>query len=235
MATTTNRLSELHDLHLKHEGVQSRLRRGPTQIEARKKVVKAKQQALEEAQAKHQRLKMDADARGLQLRTNEARIEELKLKLNTAASNKEFNLIKEQIEADTVANSVLEDEILEALERVDDMSGKVAEAEQAVVEAEKQAKLISEQVAAAEPGLRSDAEKLAGMIREVERSIPGEVSEQYRRLVQAHGADALASVTNSVCNQCYVGVTQEMQVKLNTGMVLFCKSCGRMLYLGEPL
>ncbi len=55
----------------------------------------------------------------LQLREREARIKDLQVKLNTCSSNREYQALKEQIAADQQANSVLSDEILEALERID--------------------------------------------------------------------------------------------------------------------
>lgn len=233
MSATTNSLGELHRLHLRFEEVQDRLQRGPKKIEARQRFVATKKQEAEAAQAKFQKLKMDADARGLQLKTNEARIEDLKLKLNAAASNKEFNIIKEQIEADRVANSVLEDEILEALEKVDALALTVGEAQQAVKDAEAETERIRQQIAEAEPGLKAESDRLKVAIKEAETHIPGDISEQYRRLVQAHGAGAMAAVSGSVCSNCYVAITPQMLVQLNTKHVIFCKTCGRMLYIDD--
>ncbi len=230
MSATTNSLSELHQLHLQLQDVQERLVRGPKQISARERFVETKKQEAEEVRAQHQKLKMDADARSLQLKTNEARIEELKLKLNTAASNKEFNIIKSQIEADEVANSVLEDEILEFLEKVDSSVAGVKSAEDAVSAAEQECERVAQQIAEQEPGLNSEAEKLSAAIREAESHLPATVGEQYRRLVQAHGAGAMAGVINSVCSNCHVTITPQMLVQLNSSHVIFCKTCGRMLY-----
>jgi len=233
MSATTNSLGELHRLHLKFEDAQKRLTQGPKQIAAKERIVAAKKQQAEETHAAFQKLKMEADARSLQLKTNEARIEDLKQKLNAAASNKEFNIIKEQIEADQVANSVLEDEILEALEKVDSTSISVKQAEEAVKEAEAETEKTRQKIADAEPGLKSEAEQLKAAIKEAEACIPSNVSEQYRRLVQAHGAGCMAAVSDSVCSNCYVSITPQMMVQLNTHHVIFCKTCGRMLYVDD--
>ena len=61
----------------------------------------------------------------LQLKSREAQIDQLQTKLNTAASNREFNLLKEQIAADKQANSVLSDEILEAMDEIDGLEIKL--------------------------------------------------------------------------------------------------------------
>ncbi len=233
MSATTNSLGELHRLHLKFEEVHNQLERGPKQIQARKRFVEAKKQEAENVRTKFQKLKMDADSRGLQLKTNEARIESLRLKLNAAASNKEFNIIKEQIEADQVANSVLEDEILEALEKVDATSVEVGKAEQAVKDAEAETEKLRRQIEEAKPGLEAECEQIKAAIKAGESHIPVKVTEQYRRLVKAHGAGAMAAVDGSVCSNCYVTITPQMLVQLNTQNVIFCKTCGRMLYIDD--
>ena len=60
-----------------------------------------------------------SDRKSLDLKTNEAKIADLQTKLNTSTNNREYDIIRGQIDADSSANSVLEDEILESLEKVD--------------------------------------------------------------------------------------------------------------------
>jgi hypothetical protein len=54
---------------------------------------------------------------------------------------------------------------------------------------------------------------------------------QYRRLAQAHGAAALAEVDGSTCSSCYVSLPQQMVMQVRDGQALFCKTCGRLLYM----
>ena len=98
-------------------GSQEEMERGPRQLKARQQAIAQKLADLETQRQKHKALRMSADQRSLQLKSNETKIGDLKVKLNQAASNREFDIIRAQMEADTVANSVLEDEILDALER----------------------------------------------------------------------------------------------------------------------
>ena len=112
-------LAELHRLLLDSKEVQEQIERGPRQLKVRQQTISQKQAELDAQRQKHKTLRMSADQRSLQLKSNETKIADLKVKLNQAASNREFDIIRAQIEADTVANSVLEDEILDALEKVD--------------------------------------------------------------------------------------------------------------------
>jgi hypothetical protein len=122
--STGNGVAKLHNLHLQLREVQDQLEKGPRQLRARQQIIQQKQDELEAQKQKQKTLKMGADQKSLQLKSNEAKIQDLRTKLNQANSNREFDIIRGQIEADTVANSVLEDEILDALEKVD--AGQIA-------------------------------------------------------------------------------------------------------------
>jgi predicted nucleic acid-binding Zn-ribbon protein len=68
---------------------------------------------------------------------------------------------------------------------------------------------------------------------EAEKSVPDTVLAAYRRLVQAHGAGALASVANKACTACYAILSPQALVDIRTGKIVICRSCGRILYRDE--
>ena len=61
-----------------------------------------------------------------------------------------------------------------------------------------------------------------------------DVLTHFRRLVAAHGAGALAAAEGGVCSACYIELSPQMRVELNSDKLVFCRSCGRLLYLPEP-
>ena len=174
---------------------------------------------------------MAADQKSLQLKTNEAKITELKVKLNQATSNREFDIIKSQIDADTMANSVLEDEILEALEKIDQMQATIGQAQAEYDAQQKDAERLTGEIAAAEPDLKRQAEALSRSLKTAESVLPGNVMETYRRLVQATWRMcALAVVANKACSACNEILSQQQQVQVRSSQFVFCRSCGRILY-----
>lgn len=227
---TTAGLRDLHELHIQLRQVREQLERGPKQIRARRQHAERRQAEVDTHREELKHLKMAADQRSLQLKTNEAKIHELKIKLNSASSNREFDIMKAQIEADTMANSVLEDEILDALDKVDRMQATIAAAEEELAKAKSEEQRVVGEVESAEPQLRQRAEELEESLRLAERDLPSSIVEKYRRLVQAHGADALAAVENRACTSCYAILSPNAIVEINTGKTQFCKSCGRLLY-----
>ncbi|MCG8609221.1 MAG: hypothetical protein MI864_01675, partial [Pseudomonadales bacterium] len=112
MAITADVLRELHRIHKQLTDLRDRLDRGPKQIRAADGSVARLNAELEEARETAKRARVQVDEKQLQLRERESRISDLQSKLNSAASNREYQALKEQIAADKQANSVLEDEIL---------------------------------------------------------------------------------------------------------------------------
>ena len=203
---------------------------GPRKVAVQEKFANQKLEECDQQKNLITEVRKSADGKSLQLKTNEAKIDDHKAKLNIASSNREYDIIKSQIEADTMANSVLEDEILEALEKVDSSVEELKELEAAHKElVAKQQKTASE-VAAAADGLATKAADLNGKITEAEKKVPASAADQYHRLKGAHGASALARVEESACGTCYAAISAQNNVALNLGKLLFCDSCGRILY-----
>lgn len=225
-------LKEIHDLRLRLQDVTDELNRGPRQIAARQQLVDKKKAELEARRTKLKHLKVAADQKNLQLKTNEAKIHDLQGKLNAAASNREFDALRSQIAADTMANSVLEDEILEALEGCDAAQQEITafEAEIATVEAE--LAKFSAEVKQREPDLKAQAAEMDAKVTDIEKILPGDILPQYRRLVQSYGARALSPVHGTACGECFVGQRQQTIVELRAGKMIFC-TCGRLMYLAD--
>ena len=76
---------------------------------------------VDEARETLKRAKMASDSKQLQLSEREQQIKNLEGKLNSAATNREFQTIKEQIAADQQANGVLSDEILESFDVIEEL------------------------------------------------------------------------------------------------------------------
>ncbi len=226
----SNGLHILHDLHLKLQAVQDELEKGPRLIKAKENVLAKKQVELDQAKTKHIDQRKLADQKNLQLKTNENKLADLNTKLNMASTNREFDILKGQIAADKMANSVLEDEILDCMEQVDLLKGKIAEAEKIVADAKDDVRKMTDQVAAAQAGLKERAEKLRLAVAEAETVVPADHMANYRRLVGAHGADALAAVENNVCTSCNVSLSPQQGVELRSGRFIVCISCGKLIY-----
>lgn len=232
MSQTGPGLKEIHDLRLQLQEVTGEIERGPRQSASRQQMLDKKKAELEARRAKLKQLKVAADQKNLQLKTNEAKIHDLQGKLNAATSNREFDALRTQIAADKMANSVLEDEILEALDGCDAVQREIKDAESEVAAAEVELNKFISAAKEREPDLKKKAAELESRIAEYEKIIPADILPQYRRLVQSYGANALSPVQGKACGECYVGQRQQTIVELRAGKFIFC-TCGRLMYMAE--
>jgi uncharacterized protein len=230
MSAAAAGLKRLHELHIRLQELQQQLEHGPRQVKARQQILAKKQVEIDAFKAELKQTRMVADQKNLQLKTNESKIADLRVKLNQASSNREFDIIRSQIDADTMANSVLEDEILEVLEKVDQIQQKIAKVEAEAAQAAAEVRRYADEVESTVPRVRTQAAEIETSLREAEKILPGTTVEMYRRLVQAHGAGALASVAGKSCSACNEILSPNSLVELNTGKFIFCRSCGRLLY-----
>jgi len=148
-------------------------------------------------------------------------------------SNREYQVLLDQIAADEMANSVLTDEILEALEKVDGFGKNIAEAEVAAAAARQRVEQVRGEAAQQEPALTADIARLEVELQESEATLPEEIREVYRRIVRGRGEDALAVVDNQYCAGCNQQIQLNMLNQIMLGQPVFCKTCGRLLYLPE--
>ena len=225
-------LKEIHDLRLRLQDVTDELERGPRQIAARQQLLEKKKAEVDVRRTKLKHLKVAADQKNLQLKTNEAKIHDLQGKLNAAANNREFDAFRTQIAADKMANSVLEDEILEALEGCDAEQREIKQLEQAAANVEAELAKFTANVKQREPDLKTQKAAMEAQVGDIEKVLPPEVIPQYRRLVQSYGARALSPVRGTACGECFVGQRQQTIVELRAGKFIFC-TCGRLMYLAE--
>ncbi|WDI41177.1 zinc ribbon domain-containing protein [Bremerella sp. P1] len=224
-------LQELHRIHRQLSDLRSRLARCPIRVNAARNRVAAAEQTVAEVKESIQSTKMTADRKQLQLRESESKIEAIEGKLNAAKTNDEFQIFKEQIAAAQMANSVMSDEILEALEKVDQLEVKLAEAGKGVESAQADQAKIEAEVEQERTGLESEIARVLELLEGVEKDIPPEVRDDYKRVVKTRGEEALAAVVNNYCTQCNVQLRIQTVSDLKLGKPVFCSSCGAFLYI----
>lgn len=233
MGDVNEAMALLHTLLTQRKEVQDQLERGPRLLKAKKNATEQKQASLDELRTKHRTLRMRADEKSLQLKSNEAKILNLRMKLNQASSNREYDALRMQIDADTMANSVLEDEILDALEQVDTahIAIKQCEVELAACQAE-EARFAKELVGTQE-GLEKRLAELTTSLTAAQTAVPENLAPQFRRQVQAHGHESMAAIEGKTCTFCWVAVPPQYLMQVKQNQPLFCKTCGRLLYLKD--
>lgn len=231
MSVTAAALRELHRIHQQLAELRDRLERGPRQVRAREANVAQLDARLAEARDKAKQTQMTVDRKQLDLKAGEQKVVDLRVKLNQANSNREYQSFLEQIAAAEMAGSVLSDEILEGMERVDQLNVGVKEAEKNLAAGKQEMDKARQAVEASAASTHADITRLEGELEAAEKALPSDLKADYERVVRSKGADSLALVDDGVCTGCGQQITLNMQNELQLSKLVFCKACGRLLYL----
>ena len=190
-------------------------------------------ESLEQSKAALLDLRKASHAKQMQLGEREAKIEDMKVKLNVCESNKEFQLLKDRIAADLQANSVLQDEILEQLEKIDVLIEEVETAKKNFEKSQSESKRIRDEVDLELTALDAEKTRITQELAEKEKLIPADLIGQYRRLVAGKGEDALGLTNTETCGNCNQTLTAQTASDLMMQKPVFCKGCGCWMYLAE--
>ncbi len=77
----------------------------------------------------------------------------------------------------------------------------------------------------------ADVARLEVELRNAEQQLPDNIRNAYERSVESKGPDAVSVVEDESCGGCYQMLTINQYSDLKLGRMVFCGSCGRLLYL----
>jgi predicted nucleic acid-binding Zn-ribbon protein len=230
VAIATGTLRTLHRMHRQLEDLGGRLAAGPRRLAALSAAVSEAEAGRESAQETIRQARVAADRKQLQLKTAEGRIADLEGKLNACKTNREYQTLREQIAADQMACKVLEDEILEALERIDGLKPAVPEADRKIEQARRRLAEDEAVIRSEAAQLEAEVARVRGELAAQEQELAGDLREKYDRVVRHKGADGMAAVDGQSCGGCHQQITTQMLSDLLAGKIVTCRGCGRLLY-----
>lgn len=230
-AETSLAFQHLHQLLQELADAEYMLGHGPKRIAAAEKKLALAEHNTASQRDQIQQLKKKADEASLNLKTREADIQKHQGRLNEAGSNKEYEIITDQINGLKESCAQLEDEILVMLSEVDDAGTELKNLQEEVAAQNGRLAEIKDDVAAKEPGLKENIARLEGEISEAEKVMPpGEGKSAYLRLKASQGAAGMSKVEDGYCLECNTAVTPQDAIRLNVGDFCLCRACGRVLY-----
>lgn len=231
MAVTATLLQTLHRMNRQKADLEGQLKRGPRVVATAKTKLDAAEAGAQDVRDQMTQMRLDAESKQLQMKEREEKIHQWNGQMNAAKDNREYQTLKDQIAADTQANVVLSDEILEILESLDAMEGTLADAEANAKEVQGEFEKIEKQIAEKKIALEADLARVKDELVEAEKELSGDLKRDYDRLIAARGEEAMAPAEDGCCSGCYQSLTPQMLELLSTAKPVSCKSCGCLLYL----
>ena len=218
-------------------------------MKTRQYAVKSQETKIAQHQSEHDALHAQStqkrkayDALALQLKTNEQRIEKLRVDLNAAKTNKEYATLLTEINTQKADSAKTEEEALKILAEADGVKEQ-AEAVQQLVAAER-AKLEEIKASSAD-----EIARLQQMVQDLQskrdaaaQAVAPDTLVLFDRLAEQYDGEALAVVhvtgraprQTYSCGGCYMTLNAEHANALASRDELRqCDNCRRILYLDE--
>lgn len=189
--------------------------------QAARERIAAQREALEEAE----KLRREREAA---LQDTEAKRDKFKGQTALVKTNEEYTALLREIDQAGENISQIEEEILVAMERIEEVTDGLAaterEQERIAQDFDRQAKQLQDELRQVESELESSAKQLDERVAELE---PG-VRHLFERARQAKGSGT-ASLKGQVCVACHRDVPFEDINRVIGGDVVPCQSCRRLL------
>jgi len=211
--------------------IESQIARGPKMTAVVEAVEKKAGEKVGEIKEHLKKIRLSANEKQLLLNQREAKIVDLGGKRNGCESNREYQLLNDQIAAEEAANSVLSDEILELLEKTDVLEADVQSAEKELQVATGETARVNSEVDDRLKVLNSDLKLVQEELAVEEKKLPPAVMTDYRRMVESNPESVIAKLDENCCGNCYTTVSPLVIDQLRMNRAVSCSACGCMLYM----
>ena len=232
MKELINLLKSLNEIDVKLNMIKKDMDRLPRELAEKQVLPKSLRAAIEKSKAEIIKLKVDADAIELEVKSGEETLKRYSTQMNTMRTSKEFETVKRQMDAQRAWNKENEGKVLELLEQVDVKQKDIEKNTAALDEAEKVVAAESQRVDKEVGDLRAQLETLSAERATMAKDVPDKELIIYNRIAAGQGK-AIAHVERGICSGCFMKIPpQTHNLALLAKELVCCPSCGRILTAG---
>lgn len=171
------------------------------------------------------------------LKDEEERLANSEKKLSEVKTNKEYQAAQKEIEEHRTQNSLLEEQILLAMDQLDALKTDIAKKAEELIESTRtineEIERLTARAAAVEEQVGQKTSARAKIVKEVNSSFLA----TYERLMKTfRNEPVLVKVRKGVCNGCYMNLPpQFFNELLRDRDIKTCPNCARLIYLDEEI
>ncbi len=164
----------------------------------------------------------------------ESQLEKANIKLSNIKSNKEYRAALKEIEDSKHEKSRLEDQALELMEQIDNLSVQSQNKKEQKAQLEEEVAGQKEEILQEISKMDNTLERLGQERDAFCKEVDGELLKQYDFIRSHRGGLALSPVTVGVCQTCHMGIPPQKFNELIRGDSLqTCPSCNRIIYWAD--
>jgi predicted nucleic acid-binding Zn-ribbon protein len=204
----------------------------PAQIEVLRLAFEEKKKALAALEKAYLDAQKEKKDREIEFGTKEENTKKLQGQLYQLKTNKEYNTMLSQIQDSKADASLVEDKILESMDKIDRTKTAVDEEKKKLIDEEK---IFNEQKKKVEIELQEIDERLAQLGLQRKQMMPGidkSIVTQYERILLNRESLAIVAVKDNTCQGCHMFVPPQVINMIRMyDHIITCEVCNRILYI----
>lgn len=209
------------------ESIPEEIRNMEEAFEEKMSTLKQMEDGLRSLQVKRKEKEVDLEAK-------EGTIRKYQIQLYQIKTNKEYTALAQEIARVKADNSLLEEEIIKMLDKIDIENQKISK-ERGLLKSE-EIKLSEEKVRKGEEAKRIEGE-LGGLKAqriELAGKVDGSILPKYERIIRSKDGLAVVPVAGDACQGCFRILPPQVinEIKMRQELI-FCDNCARILYIEE--
>jgi len=230
---TRDVLEHIHLIQTRLADLNGRLRRGPVLLKTQEGNIQKITAKLEKLQEEHRSLVADAKKKELDVTVHDQAIAKRKQQLQEAKTNKEYQALQIQIQADEAARGALDDAALEAMEAADRFTKNFPPVEAEEKKVQELYETTKKKFLAEKPQIETEIADYTEQLQAEEAKLPKDYRDVYDRLIRSvGGANALAVVEGQkYCGGCNHQIPVNSLAQILAKKPMVCSSCARLLYV----
>jgi len=191
---------------------------------------------LKEQQSKAAQLELD-------LKTRDAKIERLRGQQQNAKTNREYQAFLVEINTEKVDKGKSEEELLKVMEGAEKLQAEVKELNDSNAAETAKLEAMQAEIDGRVKELQAEIESLRPARETAAASVPAKALDAFNRLADRYEGEAMSALTKPdrrreeyACFACNIDLVTDVYNKLHSrDEVVYCPSCGRILFIPDDL
>lgn len=227
-------LIELQGLDKEIFRLEKELALKPQEIKNLDDAFKAREEETKASDSDLKQLQVAHKDKEVQLQTKEESIKKLQTQLYQVKTNKEYTAMENEIKGARADCSVLEEEIINLLDKIDEAENRKKERSENLKIEQKKVEEEKKRVNGEAKKIEEELNGLKGQRKGLAEKVDKTILSKYERILYNKNGMALVPVRNDACQGCFLDLPPQVinEIKMKKDLI-FCESCARILYLEE--
>ena len=154
--------------------------------------------------------------------------------LRMVKTNKEYQALRREIDDNTKRKISLEDELLEQIEKKEELQAKLEELEKDFVQLTEKINSEQDDIDKKSHDDRGALEDFKIKKKRLGKNLDPTIFDQFKVIAKMHDGEAVAQGKNEVCMGCFMNIPPQLFIELQRGDKLIkCPQCSRFLFFTE--